>query len=512
MALVPTGKANSLPAPGGQPAPGEGVQITWAPELAERLRTGLPLTVLGQAALAPPLGRVLVLGRSDGGPSGATALAAVIMPDASPGALALAPFGLGPLAGAFQPPDELRERFPARRTGEAIFILDEQGRERFVVGPGVVLNHLVIACGAWPLVAPLFGPRTRARPVADAAALRADLDAFCHLVAATVNAIYRRQGSAPPSLAFTIRPTGLNVDAALGGLRWLGRSAADLITRLPKGTPFAPPLPQRAPVSEPGAGDPEAAFDEVGGLEEAKRELQAICLALRDPEAYRRWGARPPKGVLLFGPPGTGKTLLARCLAQAAGARFIHVRAADITSKWYGEAERRMQLVFDRARRETPAVLFFDEIDAIARDRDGSHEATHRVVSTLLENMDGLQELQGVVVVAATNRPEAVDPALLRPGRFDRLVEVPLPDREARGAIFRVHMGRAERQAGRSLFEPLDGAAWNRLLDVTEGFSGAEIAETVRRALEEKVRAGVMDGRITPAELLHQARTVRRQW
>jgi transitional endoplasmic reticulum ATPase len=254
------------------------------------------------------------------------------------------------------------------------------------------------------------------------------------------------------------------------------------------------------------------AFEEVGGQEEAKRELQAICLAIRDPEAYRLWGARPPKGVLLYGPPGTGKTLLARCLAQEAAARFVHVRATDVTSKWYGEAERRVQDVFDRARREAPSVIFLDEIDAIARAREDSHEATHRVVSTLLENMDGLEESKGVVVVAATNRPEAVDPAILRPGRFDRLVEVPLPDRTGRRAIFGVHLRKAERQAARELFEPLDDGGWELLLDGTEGFSGAEIAEVVRRALEDKVRSGAREGQITLDELLAHARTVAPRW
>jgi transitional endoplasmic reticulum ATPase len=179
---------------------------------------------------------------------------------------------------------------------------------------------------------------------------------------------------------------------------------------------------------------------------------------------------------------------------------------------WYGEAERRMQGAFDRARREAPAVIFFDEIDAIARAREDSHEATHRVVSTLLENMDGLEESKGVIVIAATNRPETVDSALTRPGRFDRLVEVPLPDAAARRAIFEVHLRKAETNAGRRLFEELNAAAWDRLLDASEGFSGAEIEETVRRALEVKVRAGATEGEIGLHELLEQAATVNRPW
>ena len=178
------------------------------------------------------------------------------------------------------------------------------------------------------------------------------------------------------------------------------------------------------------------------------------------------------------------------------------MRATDVTSKWYGEAEKNLQQAFDWARKEAPAVIFFDEIDALGRSRMESHEASHRLVSTFLENMDGLREVEGVVVLAATNRPEAVDDALLRPGRFDRLVEVPLPDREGRRAIFRLHMEKAARKAGRDLFAPLEPARWEELLDATEGFSGADAAEAVRRALEAKVRSGETAGRVEAEELL----------
>jgi transitional endoplasmic reticulum ATPase len=287
------------------------------------------------------------------------------------------------------------------------------------------------------------------------------------------------------------------VEGAVGGLRRLTRST---LSRLPNG-------PGRGPgeLFDPVAGtlgDEPTTFADVGGQDAARDELETICLAVRQPDAFRAWGARPPRGVLLYGPPGTGKTLLARALAQEAGARFLQVRATDVVSKWYGEAERRVQQAFDRARAETPAVIFFDEIDALARSRDMAHEATHRMVSTFLENMDGLREVEGVIVLAATNRPEAVDEALTRPGRFDRLVEVPLPDREGRRAIFRVHLRRAEAKAGRPLFAELDDERWEALLDATDGFSGADVAETVRRALEAKVRSGATAGRIEPDELL----------
>ena len=256
------------------------------------------------------------------------------------------------------------------------------------------------------------------------------------------------------------------------------------------------------PGVRPASYIPTATFSDVGGLAEAKRELEAVCVALSRPESYQRWGVRPPKGVLLYGPPGTGKTLLARCVAGQARATFFHIRAVDVASMWYGQAERRMQDAFDRARRQTPAVIFLDEVDALTPPRETAHEASHRVVSTLLENLDGLRPLEGIVVLAATNTPDSVDPALLRPGRLDRLIEVPLPDAEARGQILHVHMRRAERRAGRQLFEASD---WRRLVRATEGMSGAELEETVRRALEARVRLNDADnaaGLITEDELL----------
>jgi ATP-dependent 26S proteasome regulatory subunit len=260
--------------------------------------------------------------------------------------------------------------------------------------------------------------------------------------------------------------------------------------------------------SDEARGEEPISFADVGGQEEARTELETISLAVNQPDAFRAWGARPPRSVLLYGPPGTGKTLLARALAHEAGARFLQVRASDVVSKPFDEAEVQIRSAFDRARAEAPTVIFFDEIDTLAPSRDFAQEATHRIVSTFLENLDGLREVEGVIVLAATNRPEAVYEALLRPGRFDRLVEVPLPDRDDRRAIFRVHMRRAERKAARPLFEEPDEEQWRALLDATNGFSGADVAETVRGALEAKVRSGATAGRVDASELLAVAGSV----
>ncbi len=485
------------------------INISWAPELAERLVSGLPLTVLGQLSLPAPLAHVLVVGRADGGAKSAASLAATLIPGGNAAELALGSLGMGSVAGLLQPPPDITAQIATRGSGDTRYVLDDRGQDRFVMSPGVVRNQLVIACGTWPLLVPLFGPRATARPIPNVSGAVEELRAFAHVVSATIEAIYARQHLPVPRLNLVLRSTGASFESALDGLRQLGKSAAERVTRNPMDPPdIAPKRPRTRQADE----TPDVSFAEVGGQEEAKRELEAICLAIRDPDAYRRWGARPPRGVLLYGPPGTGKTLLARCLAAEARAPFIHVRATDITSKWYGEAEKRLQQAFDRARKESPAVLFFDEIDALARAREDAHEVTHRLVSTLLENMDGLDETQGVVVVAATNRPDALDPAIVRPGRFDRLVEVPLPDRKGRRAIFAVHLRKAERQAGRPLFAPIDDDGWSELVEATDGYNGAEIEETVRRALEVKVRAGARDGQIEVRDMLEQAATVTHSW
>ena len=477
--------------------------ITWEPLLADRLVRGLSLSVLGRLALPDPLSRLLVLGRSDAPPAARMALAAALVPTAAGGTAVLSPFGLGRHLEATRIPAELTGRFQTRPAqGGGFFVLGEDGGERFLVAPGL-MRHVTVTCGLWPVLRQLVGPRAPARPTGDAVGVADDLDRFCGLVQAVVAAIYEAQGLPVPGLDLTLRATGASVQSALGGLRRLTSTLA----RLPNGRS---PGQVFDPTTDGEHGEEPTTFADVGGQDVARTELETICLAVNRPDAFRAWGARPPRGVLLYGPPGTGKTLLARALAHEAGARFLHVRATDVVSKWYGEAEQRVQRAFDRARAEAPAVIFFDEIDALARDRDLAHEATHRMVSTFLENMDGLREAEGVIVLAATNRPEAVDEALLRPGRFDRLVEVPMPGREGRRAVFVVHMRRAERKAGRPLFGEPDEEGWDALLDATNGFSGADVAETVRRALEAKVRSGATGGRIEPVELVAIAGSVAR--
>jgi len=225
-------------------------------------------------------------------------------------------------------------------------------------------------------------------------------------------------------------------------------------------------------------------FDEIGGQEKAKKEVEGLSFALKNPELYKRWGTKPPKGIMMHGPPGNGKTLLAEALASSAEAKFYHIKLSDLVSKWYGEAEQKVQEVFDNAKKDERAILYFDEIDALAPDRDGAHEATRRMVAVLLYNMDGIGSSDKIMCIASTNRPGIIDPALLRPGRFDRLVEVPCPDREGRRKILDIHMHKAKETTEDEIFSSID---YDSVIKSTDGFSGADIAELIRRTLEEKV-------------------------
>ncbi|MBN3033073.1 MAG: ATP-binding protein [Candidatus Saganbacteria bacterium] len=255
---------------------------------------------------------------------------------------------------------------------------------------------------------------------------------------------------------------------------------------------------------------PNVKLTDVGGHERVKEPVEFLITALRNPAAFKKWGARPPKGILLYGPPGTGKTLLAKAIATEAQASFVHVKAADIGSKWYGESEQLMQQAFDEAKKlagETgkKTILFFDEVDAIAPNREGAHEVTQKVISVILTSMDGIEENSDVIVVGSTNRPQAIAEPLLRPGRLDRLIEIPLPDRAGRRQIFGIHARKTDSQANAELFD----SNWltDNVLDKTDKFSGADIAEIIRRALELKAvqeACGGVPAKVSENDILGQ--------
>jgi transitional endoplasmic reticulum ATPase len=220
---------------------------------------------------------------------------------------------------------------------------------------------------------------------------------------------------------------------------------------------------------------PNVAWGDVGGLEDIKRLLkEMIELPLQDPQCFKRLGIKPGRGVLLYGPPGTGKTLLARAVANECKVNFINVKGPEIMSKWVGESEKAIRQIFKKAKQVAPAIVFLDEIDAIAPRRGMVNDSnvTERVVNQLLTSMDGFESLDRVTVMAATNRPDIVDPALLRPGRFDRLALVPVPDAAARRSILAINTREM----------PLHGVDLDALVARTDGFVGADLEALCREA------------------------------
>jgi len=239
---------------------------------------------------------------------------------------------------------------------------------------------------------------------------------------------------------------------------------------------------------------PNVTWEDIGGLGEVRTRLrEGIELPLKNPGAFRRIGIRPARGFLLFGPPGTGKTLLAKAVAREAQANFVATKSSDLLSKWYGESEQQVSRLFQRARQVAPTVIFIDEIDSLAPMRGGGlgePAVTERVVNTILAEMDGLEELQGVVVMGATNRPTLVEPALLRPGRFDELIYVPVPDRDGRRHILGIHA------KGMPLSPDVD---LDDIAERTLRYTGADLEDLTRRAGLLALRETLDSERVTRA-------------
>ncbi|MFX0170407.1 MAG: CDC48 family AAA ATPase [Candidatus Hodarchaeota archaeon] len=221
---------------------------------------------------------------------------------------------------------------------------------------------------------------------------------------------------------------------------------------------------------------PNVSWDDIGGLNKEKTEVKnSIELPLKHPKFFSHMGAQQPKGILLFGPPGTGKTLLAKAVAHETQANFISIKGPELLSKWVGESEKGIREVFRKARQAAPAIIFFDEIDSIAPIRGKSFDSgvTERMISQFLTELDGLEELKGVVVIAATNRPDMIDPALIRPGRFDKVIRIGLPDDIARLEILKIHTKGVPLESDINLEE---------LSQNTKNFSGAELASLCHEA------------------------------
>ena len=222
---------------------------------------------------------------------------------------------------------------------------------------------------------------------------------------------------------------------------------------------------------------PTVHWEDIGGLHEVKQRLiEAIQWPLEYPEKFERLGIKPPKGILLYGPPGCGKTLLAKAVATEAEANFITIKGPEVYSKWVGESEKAIREVFRKARQAAPCVIFLDEIETIVPRKDildDSSGVTHRVASQLLAEMDGIEELRDVIVIGATNRPDLMDPAILRPGRFDRLIYVPPPDEKSRLQILKIYTQKM----------PLaEDVSLEKIASMTEGYSGADLESLCREA------------------------------
>jgi transitional endoplasmic reticulum ATPase len=229
--------------------------------------------------------------------------------------------------------------------------------------------------------------------------------------------------------------------------------------------------------------NPDISWEDVGGLEEVKRELQeAVEWPMKYPALYDKLGHNMPRGILLHGPSGTGKTLLAKAVATQSEANFISVRGPELLSKWVGESERGIREIFKRARQSSPCVIFFDEIDSIApiRGVGGETAVTERVVSQLLTELDGMENMHGVIVLAATNRADMIDPALLRPGRFDKIIQIPLPDKESRKSILKIN---AEKIPIISEADDPKHVDFEKLSEMTDGLSGADTAAIANTAV-----------------------------
>ena len=231
---------------------------------------------------------------------------------------------------------------------------------------------------------------------------------------------------------------------------------------------------------------PNVGWEDIGGLQQVKEELaEAIEWPLKHAHLFAEASVEPPKGILLYGPPGTGKTMIAKAVAATSEANFISIKGPELISKWVGESEKGVREVFRKARQAAPCVIFFDELDAIAPRRGGSEGDSHvteRVISQMLTELDGLEDLKGVVVIGATNRPDIIDEALLRPGRFDRILEVPVPDKESREHIFQIHTKKKPLEPDVNL---------DKLVEMTEGMTGADIAALVNAAAMSAIKEHV---------------------
>lgn len=235
---------------------------------------------------------------------------------------------------------------------------------------------------------------------------------------------------------------------------------------------------------------PNVKWEDIGGLEETKRELQEMVrYPIEHRHLFERFGMQASRGVLFYGPPGCGKTLMAKAIANECGANFISVKGPELLNMWFGGSEANVRNLFDKARAASPCILFFDEMDSIARSRgaggSGSSETSDRVINQILSEIDGMGSGKTLFIIGATNRPDILDPGIMRPGRLDQLIYIPLPDKESRVSIFKANLRKSP---------VADDISMEQLADATEGFSGADITEICQRAAKNAIRDSITAG------------------
>jgi len=240
---------------------------------------------------------------------------------------------------------------------------------------------------------------------------------------------------------------------------------------------------------------PNVSWENVGGLEGVKQELQeAVEWPINNPESFARMGIRPARGILLYGPPGTGKTLLAKAVAKESEANFIQVKGPSLLSMWVGKSEEGVRKIFERARQVAPCIIFFDEIDSLAgrRGQESGTRVTERVLNQLLSEMDGLEDLNDVLVIAATNRPDLLDPAVLRPGRFDKILLVNAPEQKGRENILEIHTEKMPIGSQGKAYNKTDKFKFlKEIAKKTEGYSGADLEAVAREAAMLALRENI---------------------